>query len=135
MDLNGKNNFKTTQRHKVSQTLWQSHIAAFKGFWVALQQERNLKIHVAIAGIVLLFAWIIQVALWEWVVLLLLIGLVISAELMNTAIEHVVDLVVGDEWVALAGRTKDIAAAAVVVLVIISVIIGSLIFGRHLVHF
>ena len=137
MVLNVNNDDQNTLKSKqlgARHSLWQAHVAAFKGFSVALSQERNLKIHLVVASVVCVLALLLQLALWEWSVLLLLIGIVISTELLNTAIETVVDLVVGDEWVLLAGQAKDIAAAAVVVTVVIAVIVGSLIFGSHIVN-
>ena len=67
------------------------------------------------------------IALWEWLVCLILFGLVISLELINTALEEVVDLV-SPKWHEKAKRTKDAAAGAVLFSALISAIIGIVIF-------
>ena len=63
----------------------------------------------------------------EWIICIILFGLVISAEIMNTAIEATVDLVTRERH-PLAGKAKDTAAGAVLVLAIVSAIIGAIIF-------
>jgi diacylglycerol kinase (ATP) len=66
----------------------------------------------------------------DWCILLIMIGLVISAELTNTAIENLTDLVT-KEFHPLAGKVKDIAAASVLVLSVISVIVGFIVFFKY----
>jgi diacylglycerol kinase len=104
---------------------------AIKGILVAFKEQRNLKVHTAIAIIVIVAGFYFSVQSWEWVVLLLCIGIVISLELMNSAIENLVDLVT-QERKPLAGKVKDIAAGAVLVVSIAALIIGVIIFLPHL---
>lgn len=96
---------------------------ASQGFFSALRTERNLRIHCVVAVLALVICFFLKVELWAWVSILILIGLVLFAELFNTAIETVVDLVT-PEFDPLAKRAKDIAAAAVLVLATLSVIVG-----------
>ena len=78
-----------------------------------------------VAGIVL------QIDLLSWAIILLCCAVVIMAELFNTAIETVVDLV-SPEFHPLAGRAKDIAAAAVWFLSFVVAIVGVLVYANAL---
>lgn len=96
---------------------------ASQGFFSALRSEVNLRVHCVVAILALVACFVLRVELWGWVAVLILIGLVIFAELFNTAIETVVDLLT-PEYHPLARRAKDIAAAAVLILAIVSVVAG-----------
>lgn len=100
---------------------------AIAGISYAFKSERHFKIHFAVAFIVLLFATFLSVTRVEWIVLLLVISSTITLELVNTAIENVVDLIT-EEHHPLAKIAKDIAAGAVLVSALMSVIIGLIIF-------
>jgi diacylglycerol kinase (ATP) len=90
-----------------------------------------MRIHLAIAVLVLILAGIMDVSVLETVVLLLVIALVIAAEMINTAIETVVDLV-RSTWHPLAAIAKNVAAGAVLVTAVIAAVIGYLIFYDNL---
>jgi len=96
---------------------------ARQGFFSALRSEVNLRIHCVMAVLALIACFVLKVELWGCVAVLILIGLVLFAELFNTAIETVVDLVT-PEYHPLAKRAKDIAAAAVLVLAVVAVVAG-----------
>ena len=98
-----------------------------KGLKYAYRNEQNLAVDVGVALLVIIFGFIFKLNLTEWAILALTIGLVISCELINTAIEAVVDLVTED-YHPLAKVAKDTAAAAVFVFAIIAVIVGLIIF-------
>lgn len=98
-----------------------------KGLRYAYRNEQNLAVDVGIALIVIIAGFIFRINVTEWAILILTVGLVISCELVNTAIEAVVDLVT-EEYHPLAKVAKDTAAAAVFVFAIISVVIGLIIF-------
>jgi len=87
----------------------------------------NFKIHLVATLLVGAAGWYFHLAINEWLWIILAIGLVLVAELLNTAIEILVDLVSPDFNVQ-AGKVKDVAAGAVVVAAIISVVIAALIF-------
>jgi diacylglycerol kinase len=67
----------------------------------------------------------------EWCIILMCISLVISLELINTAVENLVDLVTLERK-PLAGKIKDIAAGAVLIASAISLIIGIIVFRKYL---
>lgn len=100
---------------------------AFKGIGSSIKSERNMKIHFTMMILVVLAGIILNISMWEWITCFILFGLVISLEMVNTAIEIVVDLV-SPTFNDRAGRTKDIAAGAVLVNAIVAFIIGLLIF-------
>ncbi len=98
-----------------------------KGLKYAYRNEQNLAVDVSIAIIVLVLGFVFKINPMEWALLSLTIGLVISCELLNTAIEAIVDLVTED-YHPLAKVAKDTSAAAVFVFAIVSIIVGIIIF-------
>lgn len=104
---------------------------ASDGFWTALREEPNLVFHLFAAVVVLLLGFLLNISKLEWIILVFAIGLVISIELTNTAIEAVVDSFTKDIHPG-AKKAKDIAAAAVLVVSIAALLIGLLIFLPYL---
>lgn len=101
---------------------------AIQGLLTAIYKERNLRFHLFTAAYTSYFALrYYNLTRGEIAVLVLTFGLVISAELMNTAIETGVDLTT-TEWSPIAKAAKDIAAGGVLVTAIVSVIIGIILF-------
>lgn len=100
---------------------------AFSGMKKAWQNGRNFRIQCIVTCMVLILSMFFQLSVLEWMVVLLCIALVLSAEMFNTAIEKLTDEVFTG-WDAKAGFIKDVAAGAVLVLSIFSAIIGMLIF-------
>ncbi len=100
---------------------------AFRGIITAIKEERNMKIHVSIATLVVILGLLLPLSKIEWFSIIIIISLVISAEIFNTAIETVVNLV-SPKYNELAKKAKDLSAGAVLVLAICSVIIGLIIF-------
>ncbi len=107
---------------------------AFEGIVQAYIGEQNLKIHSVIACLVIIFGFILKISYTEWLICLVLIGLVLMAEFFNTSIEYLVDLVSPDIH-PLAKATKDTASAGVLMIAIISAIIGLTIFVPKLINF
>lgn len=100
---------------------------AIEGIIVAIKKERNLKIHISIMTLVIICGIIFKISTTEWIICIILFGLVISLELVNTAIENAVDLVTLEKKPK-AKIAKDVAAGAVLVSAIASAIIGLMIF-------
>lgn len=94
---------------------------------VTAGQQQNMRIHLVSAVIVMIAGLWTGLSMTEWLVVTLVVALVIGTELVNTAIESVVDLVSPD-YHSLAKQAKDVAAGAVLVFAMASVIIGVLIF-------
>lgn len=104
-----------------------SFLFAIQGFRTAVATERNIKVMLAAGACAIVAGLALQLDLISWAIILLCCGAVITAELLNTAVETVVDLV-SPEFHPLAGRAKDIAAAAVWVLSLLVGIVGILVF-------
>ena len=98
-----------------------------KGLKYAYRNEQNLTVDVGISLIVLIAGFIFKLEKYEWLIVVFTIGAVIALELINTAIEAVVDLVT-EEYHPLAKVAKDTSAAAVFVFAIIAIIVGIIIF-------
>lgn len=99
---------------------------AIEGIITSIIEEKNIKIHILAIFVTILMGIIYKISTMEWIICILLFGLVISTEIINTAIENAVDLVT-DEKNILAKKAKDAAAGAVLVNAIISVIIACII--------
>ena len=99
---------------------------AMEGILTAVN-EQNFRFHLVSAIIVIIAGVLTGLTTVEWSIIVLVIFLVIGAELINTAIERVVDLA-SPEFHPIAKQAKDIAAGAVLVFALASVIIGLLIF-------
>ena len=105
---------------------------AFQGMFSALKTERNLKIHVTIMLLVIIAGIVLKISKIEWIICIILFGLVIGGEMFNSAIETVVDIAMPDIN-SKAKFAKDAAAGAVLVFAIASAIIGFMIFGPKLI--
>ena len=108
-------------------TLGSSFRYAFAGIFTCLKNERNIRIHFGMAALVVAAGFILQISALEWCICLGLFGLVMGLELMNTAIEAVVDLVTLEKK-PLAKIAKDTAAGAVLIAAIMSAAAGLIIF-------
>lgn len=104
---------------------------AFAGLVDALKEEPNLKFHFLAAVCVLILSFILQISRQDWVIILILIGLVISIELTNTAIEAIVNSFVDTNHPG-AKLAKDISAAAVLVSALTATVVGIIIFVPYL---
>ena len=108
-----------------------SFIYAIHGLWSGIADQRNLKFQLGVAVIVVGAGFYLSITAPEWSIILLCIAMVIGLELVNTALENLVDLVTLERK-PLAGKIKDIAAGAVLIVSILSVIIGVIIFRKYL---
>lgn len=104
---------------------------AFAGLGAAWRAQPNVRIHAAIAVAVVLAGAAARLPATGWALIVLAVGLVAVAELLNTAVEAVVDLASPDDH-PLAKQAKDVAAAAVLVAVVVAVVIGALVFASAL---
>jgi len=105
----------------------QSFKFAFTGIITAVKTQANIRIHLIAAILVSAMGFHFRISYEEWVLIILSIGFVVSAELFNSAIEFLTDLVSPEKNV-LAGKVKDIAAGAVLISAISAAIVGLIIF-------
>ncbi|HSI91016.1 MAG TPA: diacylglycerol kinase family protein [Adhaeribacter sp.] len=103
---------------------------AFKGIGAAFRYEPNMKLHFIGAAEAVFLGWFFEIKNPEWCWVALAIGLVWMAEIFNTSIEKLTDLV-SPEYNELAGKVKDLAAGAVLIAAITAVIIGLLVFWPY----
>lgn len=111
-------------------SLLESFGFAINGLKLAAKYNRNIRIHFIFAILVILLSFLIGLSTVEISIIIMMVLLVISAEMINTAIEEVVDLVTKDYRVE-AKVAKDVSAGMVFIVAIGSVVIGLLIFIPH----
>lgn len=104
-----------------------SFLFALKGVRHVFSSEANMRIHLIFTLLVVLCGFIFKISITEWMFCLLSFGLVISMEMINTAIEKYIDLLT-PEYHAVAGKVKDIAAGAVLISAFFAAIVGLIIF-------
>lgn len=107
---------------------------AWKGIRCCVGKEQNLSFHLIATVVMVIAGFTFGISRTEWMIVLLCIGAVIAAELFNTAIEKLVDLV-SPERHPIAGQVKDIAAGAVLVCAVAAAMVGLLIFTPYLTRF
>lgn len=117
---------------KVKHSFLNSINFAIEGIITACKIERNMKIHLLATIVVLLGAFFLRLKATDFIYLSFAVSLVWVAELLNSAIEKAVDLTIGTKFHDLAKKAKDIAAGAVFVAAVNSVVIGYLVFAEHL---
>ena len=100
---------------------------AFNGIWLFIRQERHARIHLFATGMVLLLCLLLHVTKTELLILIIVIGFVWVSEMINSAIEKLVDFVTLDHYPPLK-FVKDVAAGAVLVAAIVALITGLIIF-------
>ena len=115
LKLQGKTSFLESMGH------------ALDGIEYTASHERNFRIETIMAILASIMGFLLKISLIEWAILVLTIAMVLSLEIINTAIERSVDLVTKD-YKELAKIAKDASAGAVLVMSMFSVIIGILIF-------
>ena len=122
---------RSTEEPARKQSLCRSFRNAFMGLADVVRTQRNARIHIAAAlAVVAMSVWL-RLPLVEWAARLLVIGCICAAEIFNSALEAIVDLV-SPEYHGSAKRAKDAAAAAVLVLALIAVLLGLLLLGPPL---
>src|SRR6056300_1695631 len=104
---------------------------AIEGILWAVKTQRHMLFHLIAAILVMVFALLLRLTLYEFALLCLAITLVLFAELVNTALEVVVDLV-SPEFHPLAQRAKDVAAGAVLLASVAALVLGYLAVSRFI---
>ena len=128
----------TIQRKKEEKTSFitgrrNSFRYAFKGLRSLMSSEPNAWIHLTATVAVLMAGYYVSLSVKEWAVLLVVIGMVWMAEIFNTCIERILDLLCPQEDPR-AGNIKDLAAAAVLCTSLIAVVVGCLVFSPHFIN-
>jgi len=106
---------------------------AFAGIGHFVKSEPNVIIHLIAAVLVVILGFYFEISTTEWCFIVFAIASVLGAEAFNTSIEYLTDLVSPD-YHKLAGKTKDVAAAAVLLVAIGAAIVGLIIFLPKILH-
>jgi len=109
-------------------------LMSFRFAWQGIRfawQGRNFRVQVAFALATIVLGFLFDISRAEWAMVLIMVAMVLSAEIFNSAVENFVNFV-SPEHHPLAGKIKDLAAGAVLIIAIISAIIGVLIFVPYL---
>ncbi|MEO0355441.1 MAG: diacylglycerol kinase family protein [Cyanobacteria bacterium P01_A01_bin.3] len=109
----------------VAENLFSSFRFAGMGIWYACRTQRNFRIHVAVSVAVLSTSVLLHLSSVELALVSLTCGMVMVLELLNTALEALVDLTVGNHYHDLAKVAKDCAAASVLVSAMVSVLVAA----------
>lgn len=120
MSKKGSEKFSLKKRSK-------SALYALNGLRVLFLEEHNSRIHIAIVIVVVTGGFLLKISNTEWLVICILIALVFSLEIINSAIENICDYI-SPQLNEVIKKVKDLAAAAVFVSSVISVICGAIIF-------
>ena len=99
---------------------------AFKGIYETIREGNNFKIQILAGIVAIAISLLLHISKIEFIIILICIGLVLSAELFNTAIEHIVDKLTSEQE-AWARKTKDAGAGAVLMLALVALVIGVII--------
>lgn len=105
---------------------------ARKGFRLVIKSEKNIRVHLIVASIVMTAGVLLKFDAIKFCILLLAISSVISAEMLNSAIEFTLDSIYHNKYNRMVGMAKDISAGAVMLCTMISVSIGIILFGKSL---
>lgn len=116
-----------------NKNLFESFKNALQGILYTFLKERNIKIHIITAAFVILLALWLKVSKIELAVLCLTVALVICCELINTAVEVMVDIIV-DVYHPRAKIIKDVSAGAVFISAFFSIIVGCIILLDKFIH-
>ena len=107
--------------------------AALAGLLVSFRLERNFRFQCMAALFVFAMAFLLELGILEWCILIMCICFVLIAELINTAIETMLDLLY-PEYHELVGRAKDIAAGVVLLASCMSAVVGILVFAHAIIE-
>lgn len=105
--------------------------SALRGVGLAIRRERNYRVHLAAASAVVVAACVVRATPFEWSILGLCVALVLVAETLNTAIEHLAKAV-ADRPNEYVGRALDVAAGAVLLAAVAAGIVGGLVLTYRL---
>lgn len=100
---------------------------AFQGLFYLIRSQKNAQIHLLAIAVIGIWGYYLDLEKWEWCAIFISMGLVLALEAINTAIECVVDLV-SPKYHELAGRAKDVGAAAVLISVLFCGVVWGIIF-------
>ena len=116
-----------------SSSIAESISNAIRGLKLAISSQRNFRIEVPIAFIVLISALILRFSITDICILILTIAMVLISELLNSVIEFTLDAVYKNNYSKLVEMAKDMSAGMVLLVAGISFLIGIILFGKYVI--
>ena len=111
--------------------LYKSFAHAFRGLFLMIKTERNFQLELLALLVNLILIWVLKLSATDAVLILMLCGMVLVAEILNTCIEKICDFICPN-FDPRIGKIKDMAAGAVILAAIFSVVAGILIYSRYI---
>lgn len=115
-----------------SSSIFESISNAVRGLKLALFSQRNFVIEVIISFIVLILAVLLKFTITDICIVIIMIAIVLVCELINSVIEFTLDAVYKNNYSRLVEMAKDMSAGMVLLVAIISVILGSILYGSYI---
>ncbi len=112
----------------------QSFKYAFNGIITLFRETPNTIIHILVGVVVIILGFALNISSGEWTTIIIVIGFVFAMELLNTALEELSNYACKRESHPLIKKTKDLAAAAVLIAAITSLIVGIIIFAPKIIN-
>ena len=126
--------YKTTNNKPFTlKSRFKSFKFAFQGIREVVATQHNIWIHLILAILTISLGFIFNIKATEWIAIVISIGIVFAAEIFNSALEYVVDMISPD-YHEKGGKIKDLAAAAVFITALAAAIVGIIIFLPELLH-
>jgi len=110
---------------------FKAFVYAWSGICHALKTQRNMKVHALMSIFAVLLSWVLNLNSLEWGLLCLTLGMVICAEMLNSALEYTLDLISLEQQPQIK-HAKDMAAGAVLIVSIIAAIMGLILWGNKI---
>lgn len=110
-----------------NQSFAESVANALRGIRISIGSERNIKMQLTIMVLLIILGFLLKFSAMDWIIIILTSVIVLAVEMINTAIEFTVDMVSQGKYHPLAKKAKDIAAGAVLMISMGSVVIGAII--------
>lgn len=107
-----------------------SFVHAVRGIYIFIKTTHNAWVHILILTIAVVLGFYLRITDIEWIMLVIVGGIVLAAEAFNTAIEIDIDLT-SPKYHPYARDTKDVAAGAVLISSVMALIVGILVFGKY----
>ncbi len=114
-----------------AENFFKSQGYARNGLKLILKNERNFKIHLSIATLVIIAGFILKISYPDWIAISLVISMVLISEAMNSAVEAVCDTI-SQEYKVNIKYAKDVSAGAVLLSVLVSIITGIIVFTPYI---
>ncbi len=105
---------------------------AFNGITAGLKHDRSIEIQVAFMVIAVLAAWFLKISAFEWIMIILVSGLVVAFEFINSSIELLCDFVTDKQHSPIIKKVKDLSAAAVLIIALTALLTGLIIFSKYI---